>query len=205
MPTAYEAASLRMLRNAVNTRWPKRDTASDGWIGDAAHRQRVSDHNPDPKTGVVRARDIDKDGVHTPTVIGAALAHPATRYVIFNRRIWHRGVAFRPATYTGDNPHEGHIHVSIEHTTTAENSTAAWHPIDKLGYGGNVAGGGRGPLVRIVQAWLNGHGAALSVDGDFGAKTESAVTTFQYRASIKADGIVGPITIRKLGTVKSSW
>lgn len=48
------------LRDQVNERFPKRDKASDGWIGDSAHAARASDHNPDSK-GVVHAIDIDED------------------------------------------------------------------------------------------------------------------------------------------------
>ena len=48
------------LRDQVNRRFPKRDKASDGWIGDQAHRARRSDHNPD-KDGWVHAIDIDAD------------------------------------------------------------------------------------------------------------------------------------------------
>ena len=48
------------LRDQVNRRWPKRDKRSDGWIGDAAHSQRASFHNPD-KRGLVFAIDIDEN------------------------------------------------------------------------------------------------------------------------------------------------
>jgi hypothetical protein len=48
------------LRNQVNKRWESRDKASDGWIGDAAHAARESDHNPDAN-GIVRAIDLDED------------------------------------------------------------------------------------------------------------------------------------------------
>lgn len=48
------------LRAQVDARWPKRDRRSDGWIGDWAHQQRISDHNPDP-AGWVRAIDLDAD------------------------------------------------------------------------------------------------------------------------------------------------
>lgn len=56
------------LRNQINTRFPRRDKASDGWIGDNAHANRSgwglngkgSYHNPAP-SGYVHALDIDED------------------------------------------------------------------------------------------------------------------------------------------------
>ena len=47
------------LRRQINIRWPKRDRASDGWIGDTAHSNRKIDHNP--YMNVVYAIDIDEN------------------------------------------------------------------------------------------------------------------------------------------------
>jgi hypothetical protein len=47
------------LRNQVDARFPKRDKRSDGWIGDKAHAERISDHNP--VEGVVYALDLDEN------------------------------------------------------------------------------------------------------------------------------------------------
>lgn len=49
-----------VLRAQINGRYPKRDKRSDGWIGDAAHSARRSDHNTD-KNGWVHALDIDEN------------------------------------------------------------------------------------------------------------------------------------------------
>ncbi len=54
--------------------------------------------------------------------------------------------------------------------------------------------GSRGEDVRRLQTALVQRGYALSVDGDFGAKTEGAVRDFQRNHGLNADGIVGPQT-----------
>jgi hypothetical protein len=51
----------QQLRLQFDDTYEDRDRRSDGWIGDLRHTSRPSDHNPDPKTGVVRAIDVDKD------------------------------------------------------------------------------------------------------------------------------------------------
>lgn len=58
----YLAPSLAVLRAEINARWPGRDKASDGWIGDTAHQSTRSDHNPNSR-GSVNAIDIDEDGI----------------------------------------------------------------------------------------------------------------------------------------------
>lgn len=116
--TFYLAKSLDDLRSETNTKWPARDKGSDGWVGDTSHAARVSDHNPDYKSGgVVRAIDVDKDGINVDTFLNAVIYDPRVSYVIWNRRIW-GGTRWR--AYEGANAHTKHIHVSIKHTDAAE-------------------------------------------------------------------------------------
>lgn len=117
--TYYLAPSLVTLRNQVNALHPERDKSSDGWIGDARHQASRSDHNPDYSAGgVVRALDIDKDGIDLDRLLAGLLDDARTAYVIWNRRIWTRAAGWR--TYTGSNPHTSHVHVSLRHTPSAE-------------------------------------------------------------------------------------
>ena len=60
--------------------------------------------------------------------------------------------------------------------------------------------GTKGDDVKELQKLLNSvGGAALKVDGDFGALTRIAVRTYQRRKSIAVDGIAGKQTISALG------
>lgn len=121
------AESLNVLLAEVNKAAPGRSKVSDGGIGDAAHASRSSDHNPWVKkngVGVVRARDFTHDpkGGMDASVLALQLAgllysHPAMgtgAYVIWNRRIISADrlkEGWRP--YSGSNPHDKHVHVSV--------------------------------------------------------------------------------------------
>ncbi|MCZ4637447.1 peptidoglycan-binding domain-containing protein, partial [Streptomyces rubrogriseus] len=64
-----------------------------------------------------------------------------------------------------------------------------------------IARGDGGSQVRELQCllrYLHGITAVGEVDGDFGPMTQGAVVTFQERAGLDADGIVGPATWRAL-------
>lgn len=198
MPSPYEAKSLRLLRDTLNRMWPNRDKSSDGWIGDEAHQATTSDHNPDPRTGVVRARDTDKDGIIVGRVLAAMMLHPSMRYVIFNRRIYRAADRWRPRAYTGSNPHTGHIHGSIHHTVAAENNTTPYTLIDGFTWP-ELRSGSTGVNVKQLQALLNAHGASLVLDSAFGPATDAAVRAFQSRRGLKVDGLVGPRTQAALG------
>lgn len=58
--------------------------------------------------------------------------------------------------------------------------------------------GNKGPEVKILQQILNAKGYNLTVDGEFGPVTQAAVKNFQRVNSLTDDGIVGPLTWKKL-------
>lgn len=127
MGTVVAPAAQAILDQATTHR-PNRSTLSDGTIGDAAHRARVSDHNPDGR-GIVHAADLTHDPASGMDAHGwarwlAERRDPRVKYIISNRRIW------QPATgwsgYGGANPHTAHVHVSIRSGSRWENDVSSW-------------------------------------------------------------------------------
>lgn len=112
------AKSLVKLRNEINELFPSRKKSSDGWISDAAHRARKSEHNPDAD-GVVRAIDLTHDpksgaDMHIIADYLVRHKHPALWYMIFNGRIASSKNNFKWLHYAGVNPHNKHMHVSVK-------------------------------------------------------------------------------------------
>ena len=129
------------LRRDINTLHPDRDKTSDGWIGDTTHSNRVSDHNPDPNTGVVRALDVDRDldlaDKDASWTLAEHLRQQALKkqdrgrlaYIIHMGQIASPkrdklGRPWRWRPYKGPNPHRGHIHISF--TAAADNDPTPW-------------------------------------------------------------------------------
>ncbi len=119
-------------------KFPNRDNASDGWIGDTSHAARPSDHNPAygeraPYTGIVRAIDLDGDGWPAEACVQYLLARCRSgaerriSYVIYRRRIWSVTYGWAQRYYSGTNPHDAHFHVSLKRDSS-NFSTAAWLP-----------------------------------------------------------------------------
>jgi hypothetical protein len=150
---AVLTSSLVRLRADINDAFPGRDKATDGWIGDAAHRARTSGHNPDDTAGSkpestdadskaeVRALDVDDDlrSVRGYTM-GALVQRMVSKnqdgslrfpgdlkrlaYIIFNRTIYRKRNGWRAEAYTGDNAHTEHAHFSGD--PAFDEDTAPW-------------------------------------------------------------------------------
>lgn len=114
----------QQLRLQVDDTYPDRDRTSDGWIGDTRHQGTVSDHNPDPVTGTVRAIDIDRDlaGKPKPDLMPnladqirlcAKSGDKRIAYVIFNGKISSPIQAWAWRPYNGINKHDHHCHISF--------------------------------------------------------------------------------------------
>jgi hypothetical protein len=201
MSTFFLAPALVTLRNEVDAKFPNRDKASDGWIGDSSHAARPSDHNPDwndpsPYTGIVRAIDVDIDGNQPGLdlrrmLLNTCIGDGRVWYVISNRVIYSRTHNWAALRYTGSNPHDHHVHISLMHHV-AEFSTSPWFETlpDKVNplpirldivapvfRQFMVDGKQDGPRLHIsrVQKALNiRYGMNLSTDGVVGQNTADA-------------------------------
>ena len=113
--------SVIQFREQADDAYPDRDRRSDGTIGDARHATTKSDHNPCPRTGYVRAFDLDAflDGKNATAHYLAdqirthARSDKRIAYVIFNKKIASKRTLWRWVKYRGTNPHIKHIHISF--------------------------------------------------------------------------------------------
>lgn len=205
----YLAPSLVALRNEVNARWPRRDKASDGWIGDASHSARKSSHNPDyANGGVVRGLDIDVDDNDPSSnlrseVLKAVIGDSRVWYVISNGIIYSRTYNWAARRYTGSNPHTKHVHVSLREVRSAWTNTERWLAPEKTTWEWNPKVISDLPLVQhefqkgagvragepkryhgvaAVQNALNVKaGARLKVDGWAGRATVEAMAAYERK------------------------
>ena len=58
--------------------------------------------------------------------------------------------------------------------------------------------GKEGEQVKLIQEWLSLHGEYVSIDGDFGPATETAVMNFQRQVGLSATGTVDQATFDRL-------
>lgn len=196
--------------------FPNRSKDSDGSIGDAAHASRSSDHNPwvhdNSGQPIVTAIDIThdpKNGFDSYAFAEWLMAKkdPRIKYVISNRRIGAGSEGPSPwlfRKYTGTNPHDHHIHISVKSDPAHFDSKVDWDIGGFRANPDNVAlyeapmkklkKGDTGPELVALQTKLH-----VPQSGTFDDPTYYTVRGFQFAKGLTVDGIVGPQTWKALG------
>lgn len=220
-PVPRSVESLKKLLAQINEYAPNRSKVSDGWIGDAKHAARHSDHNPEPD-GTVDARDFTNDpsgGLDSQKLCDALVKSkdPRISYIICNGKI----IAGRkgpkpwvPRKYSGANGHYHHIHVSV--LDEGQDDKTPWKIADAfkkapapkakpsdLGLttkqvSAVLKPGSKGEFVEELQKNLRKLGYALTADGRYGIETEAAVRSFQQENKLEVDGWAGPRTLEAI-------
>lgn len=147
--------ALEELRLQLNAICPERDKTSDGGIGDYAHSQGRSSHNPDDTSQAnaewnsdsdsiqeVRARDFDVDLRHPELKAQDIVDHLVRgakagkfwwlRYIIYNGRIWHKNNGWNSSTYDGANKHTMHFHVNNDFSQAADTVSGVNYNLEDL-------------------------------------------------------------------------
>jgi murein L,D-transpeptidase YcbB/YkuD len=220
------AHNLDVRRSACKASYPG---IVVGWIGDAAHQNEQSDHNPD-SLGIVHADDFMATGAHAQAIVTWLLRNPADlEYVIHNRVIWTRSNGFKPKKYTGSDPHTNHVHASGKHGSVGKNSATgtgydvAAENMTPIGSPTNPAGTPKPPVkpAPVVHApgsrTVSLKSPAMTGDdvefiykfigktwcgawtGSFNANMKSGVKKYQEMRGIGVDGIVGHDTWSNMG------
>lgn len=214
-PPHRSVGSLLKLLEQINDLAPNRKKQSDGWIGDAKHMSRHSDHNPEPD-GTVDARDFTHDPPHLDIqkLADAIVASKDKRlsYIICNGKIvaGRKGPSpWKWRKYNGSNGHYHHIHVSV--LDEGQDDKTPWKiesafsknaaaDLTKKQVESVMHNGSKGEFVEQLQKDLNKLGfGPIKVDADFGNDTEQAVKDFQKSMNLKVDGWAGPNTLAAIG------
>jgi hypothetical protein len=209
----HVAGSLDRLLAQLNALAPNRSKASDGSIGDAAHATRDSDHNPwygAPDNPTVTARDFTHDpagGLDGQWLRDRLIASRDSRikYVIWNRQITSGAGGTLPWTakpYTGTNPHDHHVHVSVVASPACEDRrdwNLGGNTPAPTGKHATVRRGSTGPDVELLQRFLGVIRPGEPGYGTFGPLTERAVIRYQTMRGLAPDGVVGERTWREIG------
>jgi len=118
-------AAIAVLRQATALK-PMRKKASDGLLPSAAHMKQSpnSDHN----TGLAVDLTHDpKNGIDCVEIFEKLKEDKRVSYLIFQGQIWSKEKAKQGnRKYTGTNPHNKHLHISIESTMGADTSPWFW-------------------------------------------------------------------------------
>jgi murein DD-endopeptidase MepM/ murein hydrolase activator NlpD len=123
--------------------------------------------------------EINQGSVHRWTADGTGYVDP---------------LAFVQAVINGSDTSKLVSAAPVATPATAPTASAPVHgPGKKPALTGSVKRGSKGEVVKYVQSVLG-----LKADGDFGPITDRAVRAFQTRNKLLADGIVGPITYRRM-------
>lgn len=200
------AKSLEILRKQINEAAPTRSKASDGTVGDEAHASRSSDHNPwvkDGAVGVVTALDITHDprsGVDC-AAIAEALRESYDRrlkYIIWNRQIWNPLKSANWRTYSGVNPHDRHVHVSVVSAKAQYDDVRPWSwgaakpnsAADAIEDLPLIYQGVKGQDAHIARAKV-ALVKALQAEQGFGPLLDGLVRGFQKQHGLTVDGKIG--------------
>lgn len=124
IPLAKKAtpAAIAVLRQAT-ARFPKRKKASDGLLPSKAHvhQNPNSDHNSGFAVDITHD---PKNGINCVELFIQLQEDDRVKYLIFQGRIWSEKNGVKE--YTGSNPHNKHLHISIK--DGSGNDTSEWFP-----------------------------------------------------------------------------
>lgn len=119
------AAAVALLRQATALA-PKRKKAADGLLPSAAHLKASpnSDHN----TGLAVDLTHDpKHGIDCAVIFEKLKEDERVKYLIFQGKIWSKERASEGnRVYSGSNPHNHHLHVSILDGCGSDTSPWFW-------------------------------------------------------------------------------